>query len=175
MVDVPSDGSPPSTLALATAARCTSGRLICVCRDSEALSQTKSQIQELELGDVVSFRVGADVCEVVKQYKNIDFTVVDHRIKDCDELLFAMDMNPKGSVVVLSNLFSGRRRVGASYVHARKCRGGIESAILPVGDGMQVTKIGKNSGSCTRGKQEINTQEDFLLVPIINLTTNQYH
>ena len=166
MVDVTSDGSSSSALALAVAARCTGGRLVCVCRDIEALKQTKSQIEEFELGDVVSFRVGVDACEAVKQYKNIDFAVVDHRIKDCDELLFAMDMDPNWSVVVVSNLCSGRGRVvgAASSVHARKCRGGgIESATLPVGGGMEVTRIGKSISSRSRVSKRSTSKRTFLI------------
>lgn len=105
MLDIASDGLSPSTLALAIAARHTGGRLVCVCRDrdQESLKQTQSQIQNFNLGDVVHFVVG-DPCEVIKQYRNIDFAVVDHRIRDCEELLLEIDMNPNGSVVVLSNL-----------------------------------------------------------------------
>ncbi|ONK73153.1 uncharacterized protein A4U43_C04F27820 [Asparagus officinalis] len=90
MVDITSHGVSPSALALAIAARHTNGRLICV--------------QGSGLQDAVDIQIG-DPCDVIKQYKNVDIAAVDHRIENCDEVLFSLDMNPDGSIVVLSNLF----------------------------------------------------------------------
>lgn len=164
MLDITSDVSSPSTLALAIAAQHTGGRLICVCRDDhqqQPPKQTQSQIQDFDLSDSVHFVVG-DPREVVKQYKNIDFAVVDHRIRDCEELLLEMDMNPNGSVVVLSNLFRCRGRPArASYVR-RRSGGNIESAVLPIGHGMVVTRIGKvcRRGSSKRSKRTFLVYEE---------------
>ncbi|ONK73151.1 uncharacterized protein A4U43_C04F27800 [Asparagus officinalis] len=167
MIDVTSDGVSPSTLALAIAARHTNGRLICVCPDRPSLAQAKSQLQGFGLQDAVDFQIG-DPCCVIKQYKNVDFAAVDHRIDNCDEVLFSLDMNPDGSIVVLSNLFRGgssssKRRVGApNYVHMKKgsYRGrGIESAVLPVGGGMEVNRFGR---ACRSSRQK-RSKRTFLV------------
>lgn len=147
MVEITLDGFSSSTLALAIAARYTGGRLICMCHDQKSVVQTRSRIEDFNLFEVVHFEVG-DPREVIKKYKNIDFAVVDHRIDSCREVLLGVDMNPNGSVLVLSNLFHESCRGRASYADAKNNGRRFESVILPIGIGMEVTKI----GNCIRSR-----------------------
>ncbi|KAL5995484.1 hypothetical protein ACLOJK_025546 [Asimina triloba] len=144
MVEIPSKGISPLTIALAVAAKYTGGRLICILHKQEALGETRPQsaIHDHEIEDVIEFVVG-DPCEVMKQYKKMDFVMVDGRVEDCLKLLRSIDLNPCGSVVVVSNLFHTKTR--PSYAQVVRGRAGIESVTLPVGEGMEVTKVGWRS------------------------------
>jgi len=152
MVDIASGGLSASTLALAVAAtHVGGGRLVCVRHEREAIEEIKAQVEALDLERVTELRVG-DPFEVMKQYKNIDFAVVDHRIRECLELLFAMEMNPSGSVVVVSNLFHGRRSVRSCTAFGQMMRSaGNKSAVLPIGDGMEITRFTGNVNGGRRG------------------------
>ncbi|KAJ6805657.1 uncharacterized protein M6B38_180235 [Iris pallida] len=150
LVDVAPAGVSSSTLALAIAARQTGGRLVCVrCGgegDEEGLEEARDAVDRFGLGDVVEFRAGADPCELIEALRDVDFAVVDQRVEGCAELFLRMDMNPGGSVVLVSNLFRGGRKRRASYAQTALLSGkgrDVESAVLPIGNGIEVTRIGK--------------------------------
>ncbi|XP_058097617.1 uncharacterized protein LOC131242769 isoform X2 [Magnolia sinica] len=139
MVEIASRGISPMTIALAVAAKHTGGQLICILHKQEVLHETTTQIAVCDLEDVVEIVVG-DPCEVIKHYKNIDFAIIDCRMDEYLKLFKTIDMNPSGSVVVVNNLF--HRKIKPSYAQVVKGRVGIESVTLPIGEGMEVTKIG---------------------------------
>ncbi|KAL5982854.1 hypothetical protein ACLOJK_016932 [Asimina triloba] len=139
MVEISSKGISPLTVALAVAAKYTCGRLICILDKQEALQDTKHQMAIRELEDAIDFVVG-DPCEVIRRYKNINFVIIDSRVDDCLKLLKTIDVNPSGSVVVVNNLFHTKTR--PSYAQVVRGKFGIESVTLPIGEGMEVTKVG---------------------------------
>ncbi|KAJ0960719.1 hypothetical protein J5N97_001415 [Dioscorea zingiberensis] len=122
MVDISSVGISPLTLALAVAAKQTGGLLLCIRSHLQTLQETKTHLENFHLCDVVELKLG-NPSEVVKQYENIDFAVVDSRVVEgCSvSLFFALDasMNPDGSsVVVVNNIVGshgGRGHHGRSY------------------------------------------------------------
>ena len=94
----------PSALALAIDVTYTRGHLICMCGDQTAAMQMTFQLEGFGLGDVVDFIIG-ELFEATKEFKDGDFAVVDTRIDDYEQVMFDMDMNPNGSMIVLINLF----------------------------------------------------------------------
>ncbi|CAL9108070.1 unnamed protein product [Musa textilis] len=141
MLDIESGGMSPSILALAAAARQTGGRLVCVRHEQAHIEALRRQIESLDLADVVECKRGEPL-ESIRQLESVDFAVVDHRLEHCRELVSAIDVNPRGSVVVVSNLFQGRR-AAASYGQLVKERAVAKSVVLPFGEGMEVTRIGR--------------------------------
>ncbi|WOL03622.1 hypothetical protein Cni_G12342 [Canna indica] len=155
MVDVESGGAvSPFILALAAAARQSGGRLVCARHEEADAAELRRQIETSGLADVVECEAAKTPLETIEQLKCVDFAVIDHALEDCRELAAAVDANPCGSVVVVSNLFKGRRDGGggasSSYGQVLKREGGVvRSAVLPFGGGMEVTKIGRRvNGKC---------------------------
>ncbi|XP_006852655.2 uncharacterized protein LOC18442374 [Amborella trichopoda] len=137
-----SNGVSPSTIALAAAARQTGGRLVCILPEPNTLDESKKAIKESGLKDMVEFKVG-DPFELVPRYENIDFSLVDCKSDDNVGLFKLLDVNPRRSVVVASNLSGSRKGVGGS-VSSMKGKEGVRTVTNPIGKGMEVTKIGKS-------------------------------
>lgn len=144
------DGSSlPLTAALAVAAKQTGGRLICILPQNGDVSCGQySQVRhrhwcggggDLNLNDCVEFVAAGNPCEAVQRYKKIDFAVIDAPGDGMDHarLLKSMDVNRKGCVLVaIQNALSRARGVSCGEIV------GGESVILPIGGGVELTKIG---------------------------------
>lgn len=163
IVEVTSEVSP-STIALAAAARQTGGKLVCILPESELFKSQKT-IEDLGLRDMVEFNTG-DPAEVLLNYENVDFSLVDSKADDYDRLLQTLDVNLKRSVVVTSNLLEGGKGMGLGG-----CLKGVEkttkvrSMTHPIGKGMEVTMIGKGSehgkwGRSKSGSYSIRSERD---------------
>ncbi|CAN4108417.1 unnamed protein product [Withania somnifera] len=142
IVEVTTEGSP-STVALAAAARQTGGKLVCIIPEPK-LDKTQKAIQETGLNDMVEFKTGNPV-EVLHNYENIDFSLVDCKTNDYDMLMEKLDVNPKRSVVVTNNPhFYGTKGVGG---HLKKVENKVKVRSLqhPIGNGLEVTMIGKST------------------------------
>ncbi|RVW33284.1 hypothetical protein CK203_107922 [Vitis vinifera] len=94
------------------AAKHTKARFICILRQLQDIEDYKAQLSCYNLKDVAEF-VHGNPCEVIMGFKNIDFAVIDCKFEDYMRLFKIIDMNPRGSIVVVSNL--ERRRNGASF------------------------------------------------------------
>ncbi|CAN4111446.1 unnamed protein product [Withania somnifera] len=140
IVEVTTEGSP-STVALAAAARQTGGKLVCIIPEPK-LDKTQKVIQETGLNDMVEFKTG-DPVEVLHNYENIDFSLVDCKTNDYDMLMENLDVNLKRSVVVTNNV-EGRKGVGG---HLKKVENKVKVRSLqhPIGKGLEVTMIGKST------------------------------
>ncbi|KAL6315806.1 hypothetical protein AAG906_008192 [Vitis piasezkii] len=115
MVQITSDqGITPLTIALAVAAKHTKARFICILHQLQDIEDCKAQLSCYNLKDVAEF-VHGNPCEII-------------------------DMNPRGSIVVVSNL--ERRRNGASFGEVIKGRKGVECVTRSIGEGMELTRIG---------------------------------
>ncbi|XP_057805822.1 uncharacterized protein LOC131020809 [Salvia miltiorrhiza] len=142
MVEVTSEVSP-STIALAAAARQTGGKLVCILPESELLTSQK-RIEDSGLRDMVEFKTG-DPAEVLLNYENVDFSLVDSKADDYDRLQETLDVNLKRSVVVTSNLLEGGKGLGGCLKGVEKTTR-VRSMTHPIGKGMEVTMIGKSGG-----------------------------
>lgn len=141
IVEVTSEVSP-STIALAAAARQTGGKLVCILPESELFTSRKT-IEDLGLRDMVEFNTG-DPAKVLRNYENVDFSLVDSKADDYDRLLQTLDVNLKRSVVVTSNLLEGGKGMGSGGCLKEKTTK-VRSMTHPIGKGMEVTMIGKSS------------------------------
>ncbi|KAK3001117.1 hypothetical protein RJ639_022474 [Escallonia herrerae] len=149
IVEVTSEVSP-STVALAAAARQTGGKVVCILPEPE-LDTSQKAIDDSGLNDMVEFRT-EDPVDVLPNYENIDFSLVDCKTEGYPRLLNMLDVNPRRSVVVANNLVEGRKGLGGNVKGGgRKLK--VRSMKHPIGKGMEVTMIGKGgNGEC--GKKD---------------------
>ncbi|KAF3790183.1 hypothetical protein EJ110_NYTH16847 [Nymphaea thermarum] len=134
----------PFTIALAAAARRTGGRLICILLESRSLEESRQALNcypDLEV--FVEFKIG-DSPELLKRYKNVDFLLLDGKIENVQGLLKVVDMNASRSFVVINNLFEMKSRSGWVYSKTMQKKAGMRTVTLPIGKGMEVTKIGRS-------------------------------
>ncbi|KAH7519482.1 hypothetical protein FEM48_Zijuj08G0041000 [Ziziphus jujuba var. spinosa] len=141
IVEVTTSASP-STIALAAAARQTGGRLVCILPEP-VLDESKRVIKDAGLKDLVEFKTG-EPSELLSDYENIDFSLVDCKNDDYTRLLNMLDVNPRRSVVVANNLV-GERKGWEGNVRRKnnKEKVAVRSLKNPIGKGMEVTVIGR--------------------------------
>uniref|UniRef100_A0A5B7CC18 S-adenosyl-L-methionine-dependent methyltransferase n=1 Tax=Davidia involucrata TaxID=16924 RepID=A0A5B7CC18_DAVIN len=137
IVEVTSEASP-STIALAAAARQTGGKLVCILPEP-TLEESQQLIEDSGLNGMVEFKTG-DPVELLPDYENIDFSLVDCKSENYTRLLKLLDVNPIRSVVVANNLVQGRKGLGGLVE-------GVENKVevRSIGEGMEVTMIGKRA------------------------------
>lgn len=141
IVEVTTSASP-STIALAAAARETGGRLICILPEL-VLDESKRVIKDSGLKDLVEFKTG-EPSELLSNYENIDFSLVDCKSDDYSRLLRMLDVNPKRSVVVANNLVGERKGLEGNVRRMNnKEKLAVRSLKNPIGKGMEVTVIGR--------------------------------
>lgn len=149
IVEVTSDVSP-STVALAVAARQTGGKLVCILPEPK-LDKSQKAIDDSGLHDMVEFKTGNPV-DVLHDYENIDFSLVDCKADNYGRLLEKLDVNPKRSVVVANNLLGGGKGLGG-HLRGVENKTEVRSMKHPIGRGMEITMIGKSNdfGNKERG------------------------
>lgn len=148
IVQVTSEGVTPVTLALAVAAKQTGGKFVCIIpcvfHDEEDTNRSSCIHHPLkghgDLKDVIHFVAGNPI-EVIKQYKKIDFVVIDSKLRDLSRLFKTADVNPKGSLLVATDLFNGRKRDSLLEILNAKHGFYYESVTLPMGEGIELTKV----------------------------------
>lgn len=138
MVEVASGGASPTTIALATAAVHTGGRLVCMLPEL-VLAESKKVMQDSGLKDVVQFETG-EPSELLPRYKNIEFSVVDCNRDYGTDLLKLLDINPRRSVVVKNKLVRDRKGMGGQ-VRELADKEAIRSLTYSLGEDMEVTVI----------------------------------
>ncbi|KAL5570010.1 hypothetical protein UlMin_026585 [Ulmus minor] len=134
-----------TTLALVSAAHQTGGRVVCILRGSEQL-----ELSEKSLGlDIchVEFVIGEAQNLLQTHYKEADFVLVDCNLENHEGILRAVQMGKKqnGCVVVGYNAFrkgSWRSNVGS------------KTQLLPIGEGLLVTRIATNNDKVTGKKSQ---------------------
>ncbi|CAN6566023.1 unnamed protein product [Malus baccata var. baccata] len=141
IVEVTSTVSP-STIALGAAAKQTGGKLVCILPEL-VLDESKKVIRDTGLKDSVEFKIG-NPSELLSNYKNIDFSLVDCKNDEYTRLLKLLDVNPRKSVVVANNLV-GERKGLEGHLGVRGKRVPERSTKNSIGKGMEVTMIGKNT------------------------------
>ena len=147
MVQITSDGVTPLTISLAVAAKQTGGLLICIGHE-DLTEKSKGLFMKNSLENVFKFIYG-NPCEVIKQYKNIDFAVIDCKFQDYLKIFKTINLNPIGSTMVVNNFH--HRKDGISFAEVVEGKNfGVKSVTLPTGEGMHFTRIGSTS------KREIN-------------------
>ncbi|XVE77279.1 hypothetical protein DITRI_Ditri13aG0049600 [Diplodiscus trichospermus] len=141
IVEVKSSVSP-STIALATAAKHTGARFVCILPEA-ALPEAKRETKDSGLMDIVDFKTG-DPTEILQNYEKIDFSLVDCKNDDYPKLLKMIKVNPNKAVVVATNLAGDKEGLGG-HVIGMKGKVPVRSMKHPIGKGMEITTIGRTN------------------------------
>ncbi len=125
-----------STIALAEAARQSGGSLTSIEIEPTRQAEARGTIAALGLADWVEFVLG-DAGEIVPKCKALDFVLLDCEKEDYIRFFELLNLAP-GAVVVADNILSHNL---FDYVgHVRK-RSDVESITLPIGKGLEVTRV----------------------------------
>jgi predicted O-methyltransferase YrrM len=125
-----------STVALAAAARATEGKLLSIEREPLRQGESRETIGSLGLAAYVDFVLG-DASDVLPTVGETDFALIDC---DKEDYIRFFEMLPlaSGAVVVADNIISHDL---SDYVRHVRGRAGAESMTLPIGKGLEITRI----------------------------------
>jgi predicted O-methyltransferase YrrM len=131
-----------SGIWLAEAARASGGRLTTLEIAPHKQAYAKQMSQQAGLADHVDFRLG-DAVELINQLPGpFDFILLD-LWKDlyvpCLEAFFPK-LNP-GAIIVADNMIMPGGEEVAAYGRAVRAKPGITSVLLPVGQGIEVSRL----------------------------------
>ncbi|KAK7278357.1 hypothetical protein RJT34_23385 [Clitoria ternatea] len=137
-------GNYSTTLALVAAAHQTGGKVICIVHDHDELNASKNALGVAAYH--VQFMVGEPQQLLLNQYEAADFVLIDCNLENHDEILKAVQ--------------EGRKQNGTLVVgyNALSCRGsclscGSKTQLLPIGEGLLVTRFGINDTSPKHGSR----------------------
>jgi predicted O-methyltransferase YrrM len=125
-----------STIALAAAARATDGGLVSIEIEPARQAEARRTLDGLGLSAWVEF-VLADAAGVLAVYPDRDFVLIDCEKDDYARFLGMLRLAP-GAVVVADNILSHDI---ADYVAAVRRRPRAESVTLPIGKGLEITRL----------------------------------
>lgn len=126
-----------STIALAAAAKANQGRLISFEIEPVRQAEARETLQRLELDHYVEF-ICADAALSLPTLPTVDLAFIDCEKEDYERFFDMLPMR-SGGIVVADNIISHSL---TSYVdHVRAL--GIESITLPIGKGLEITRITK--------------------------------
>ena len=125
-----------STIALASAARLTGGRLISIEREPVRQSEARQTIATLGLDKNVDFVLG-DAAAVIPNQAALDLAFIDCEKEDYIPFFDTLRMR-KGGIIVADNIIS--HSLSGYVAHVRK-RPGAESVTLTIGMGLEVTRV----------------------------------
>ncbi len=104
MMEITLDGITPSTIALAVATKQTGGQLICIGNEEYDIEKSKALVTRNSLENVIKIEYG-NSCEVIKQYKNIDFAVIDCKFQDHLKIFKTLYLNTSRSTMYVNNFY----------------------------------------------------------------------
>jgi predicted O-methyltransferase YrrM len=125
-----------STIALAAAARATGGRVTSIEIEPERQAEARETIGRLGMVPQVEF-VLADAAGVLPGLEAVEFALVDCEKDDYIRFFELLRLAP-GAVVVADNILSHGL---TEYVAHVRSKAGASSITLPVGKGLEVTRI----------------------------------
>lgn len=125
-----------STIALAVAARQVSGRVTTIEKDPVRQAEARQTIARLDLAPYVEFILG-DARTVLESVGEFDFVFIDCEKKDYIHFFDMLQVAP-GGLVVADNVIS---HALTNYVAHVRLRRNVESITLPVGKGLEVTRL----------------------------------
>jgi predicted O-methyltransferase YrrM len=125
-----------STIALAAAARQTGGKVVSIEIEPARHAEARQTIAELGMGDSVEFVLG-DAAEVLPRFGDLGFVLIDCEKDDYIRFFDLLRLVP-GAVVVADNILSHGLHDYVAHVRARPR---AESMTLPIGKGLEVTRL----------------------------------
>ncbi|OMO89130.1 hypothetical protein CCACVL1_07997 [Corchorus capsularis] len=159
IVEITTQGITPLTVALGVAAKQSGGQLICIVVGNGKGKGKRNyyynySIKAKALEHAIKLVVAGNPCEFLMQLKKIDFAVIDCKFEDYLKLFTNLDVNLTSSTVIVRNVDQYQRNKGGtvSYGQAVKRSKGIGSVTLPIGDGIELTRIGSSS-TFSRGRR----------------------
>ena len=127
-----------STIALAAAARHSGGKLTSIEIEPTRQREAKQIIVGLGLADYVEF-IGDDAAKVLPRLAPANFVLIDCEKEDYVRFFNMLKLAP-GAVVVADNILSHDLTEYVALVRQR----GHESITLPIGKGLEVTRLGRS-------------------------------
>ncbi len=124
-----------STIALASAAAQTSGKLISIEIESERQLESRTTIDRLKLTEFVEF-YWSDAAKAIPSLPAMDFILIDCEKEDYVRF-FDMLRLQEGTTVVADNIISHSLNDYVAHVRKR----GLESVTLPVGKGLELSRV----------------------------------
>ena len=125
-----------STIALANAARRVSGRVTSIEREPLRQTEARQTLSDLDLAPYIDFILG-DAGSVLEGMGEFDLVFIDCEKEDYIRF-FDMLHIPAGGIVVADNVISHSL---TDYVAHVRSRPDVESITLPVGKGLEVTRV----------------------------------
>jgi predicted O-methyltransferase YrrM len=125
-----------STVALASAARQTAGRLTSIEIEPNRQAESSQTLRGLGLDPCVHYICG-DAAKVLPTLDEMDFALIDCE-KDDYIRFFDMLRIASGGIVVADNILSHSLSDYVAYVRSRP---GVESITLAIGKGLEVTRF----------------------------------
>jgi predicted O-methyltransferase YrrM len=125
-----------STIALAAAAQHTHGRLISLEIEPRRQAESMQTIARLGLSDFVDYRLG-DAARIVPQLDNIEFVLIDCEKQDYIRFFDMLHLS-SAAIVVADNILSHHL---ADYVSHVRSQRGAASVTLPIGQGLELTRV----------------------------------
>ena len=125
-----------STIALAAAARQTTGRLVSIEIEPSRQDEARRTLRALSLADGVDF-VLAEAGTVLQRYEGLEFVLIDCEKEDYVRFVGMLRLAP-GAVVVADNIVSHGLW---DYVRHVRSLAGVESVTLPIGKGLEVSRF----------------------------------
>ena len=125
-----------STIALAAAARRTNGRLVSIEIEPARQAESRHTLADLGLADRVDY-VLADAGDVLDRYADLQFVLIDCEKDDYVRFFDRLRLAP-GAIVVADNILSHDLQ---DYVRHVRAVPGVQSVTLPVGKGLEVSRI----------------------------------
>jgi predicted O-methyltransferase YrrM len=125
-----------STIALGAAAQQTQGKVISLEIEPFRQAESKQTIARLGLSEFVDFRLG-DAAETLPLLRDLDFILIDCEKHDYIRFYDMLQIRP-GGIVVADNILSHHL---TEYVAHVQSRSGAKSVTLPIGQGLELTRI----------------------------------
>ena len=125
-----------STIALATAARAVAGHVISIEIEPQRQQEARETLSHLGLSSYVNF-VLADAAAIIPTLAEIQLVFIDCEKEDYIPFFDRLQV-AAGGVVVADNILSHNL---TNYVAHVRSRPGVESITLPIGQGMEITRL----------------------------------
>ncbi|MHB1938230.1 MAG: O-methyltransferase [Acidobacteriaceae bacterium] len=125
-----------STIALAAAAQQTQGRLVSLEIEPIRQAESKQTIARLGLSEFVEFRLG-DAAVALPSLRDLEFVLIDCEKHDYVRFFDMLRLRP-GGIVVADNILSHHL---VEYVAHVRSRPGSTSVTLPIGQGLELTRV----------------------------------
>jgi predicted O-methyltransferase YrrM len=133
-----------SGIWLAEAARATGGRVITLELQEYKAAYARQMAEKAGLADHIEFKVGDAVALIESLPQRFDLVLLD-LWKDlyvpCLEAFYPK-LNP-GAIVVADNMLRPGGEDVVRYGHAVRAKPGIRSVLLPVGSGIEISRLEK--------------------------------